>query len=151
MYSTSKLNDEDLKAIATYLKDMPVPPAPKKADKPSQEVARAGQAIYVDNCSACHKSNGEGVPGTFPPLKGDAAAQGSDPTTVIRIILNGAHAVDTDARPTPLAMPSFKWKMSDEEVAAVASYVRNAWGNAAPAVTADEVQSMRQVLDSATK
>ena len=149
-YSTSKLNDDDLKAIATYLKDMPAP-APAKPAKPGPEVARAGQAIYVDNCSACHKANGEGVPGTFPRLKGDTAAQGSDPTSVIRVILDGTHAVAIDARPTPLAMPSFKWKLSNEDVAAVASYVRSAWGNAAPAVTASEVQSMRQVLDAAKK
>ena len=149
--STSKLNDGDLKAIATYLKDMSAPPSAKKPSKPDSKLVRAGEAIYIDNCSACHRSNGEGTPGTFPPLKGDAAAQGSDPTTVIRVILDGTRAVATDARPTPLSMPSFKWKLSNEEVAAVASYVRSAWGNAAPAVSADDVQSMRRVLDSATK
>ena len=150
-YSTSKLNDGDLEAIATYLKDMPAPAAASKPAKPDPQIVHSGQAIYIDNCSACHKSNGEGVPGTFPPLKGDTAAQGSDPTSVIRVILDGAHAAATDARPTPLAMPSFKWKLSDEQVAAVASYVRSAWGNAAPAVTAGEVRSMRQVLGSAAK
>jgi mono/diheme cytochrome c family protein len=151
-YSTSKLNDEDLKAVATYLKAMPAPAASAtKPAKPGLKLAQAGEAIYIDNCSACHKSNGAGVPGTFPPLKDDATVQDRDPTTIIRVILDGAHAVATDARPTPLAMPSFKWKLSNEEVAAVASYARNAWGNAAPPVSADEVQSMRQVLDSATK
>lgn len=149
-YSTSKLNDRDLKAVATYLKAMPAPTA-KPANKPDPKVAQAGEAIYVDNCSACHKSNGAGAPGTFPPLKGDATVQDRDPTTIIRVILDGAHAVATDARPTPLSMPSFKWKLSNEEVAAVASYARNAWGNAAAPVSANEVQSMRQVLDTATK
>ncbi len=150
-YSTSKLNDADLKAIATYLKDMPAPAAEKKPAAPDPKLAQAGEAIYLDNCSACHRSNGEGSPGTFPPLKGDATVQDGDPTTVIRVILDGVHAVATDARPTPLAMPSFKWKLSNEEVAAVASYVRSTWGNAAPAISASDVQSMRQVLDSAKK
>ena len=146
-YSTSKLNDGDLQAMAVYLKDMPAPPVVTTAAKPDPALARAGEAIYLDNCSACHKSSGEGVPATFPSLKGDSAAQGGDPTTVIRVILDGARAVATDARPTPFSMPSFKWKFSNQEVAAVASYVRSAWGNAAPAVSAAEVQSVRQVLD----
>ena len=93
-HSTSKLDDRDLKVIATYLKDMPAPAPSNKPAKPNAEIARAGQTIYIDNCSARHKSNGEGVPGAFPPLKGDTAAQGSDPTSMIRVILDGAQAVD---------------------------------------------------------
>ena len=127
------------------------PPRRRSPASPTRSWSQAGEAIYLDNCSACHRSNGEGSPGTFPPLKGDATVQDRDPTTVVRVILDGVHAVATDARPTPLAMPSFKWKLSNEEVAAVASYVRSTWGNAAPAISASDVQSMRQVLDSAKK
>jgi mono/diheme cytochrome c family protein len=54
------------------------------------------------------------------------------------------------ARPTPLSMPSFKWKLSNEEVAAAATYIRSAWGNAAVRVFANEVQSFRHVLDTAS-
>lgn len=150
-YSTANLNDGDLKAIATYLKDMPAPATEKKSSKPDPKLVQAGQAIYIDNCSACHRSNGEGTPGTFPPMKGDATVQDRDPTTIIRVILDGAHAVATDARPTPLSMPSFKWKLSNDEVAAVASYVRSTWGNAASPVSASDVQSLRQVLQTTTK
>lgn len=150
-YSTSKLNDGDLKAIAIYLKDMPAPAPENKFSKPDPKLVQAGQAIYIDNCSACHRSNGEGTPGTFPPLKGDATVQDHDPTTIIRVILDGAHAVATDARPTPLSMPSFNWKLSNEEIAAVASFIRSAWGNAASPVSASDVQSMRQVLQTTTK
>ena len=150
-YSTSKLNDNDLKAIATYLKHIPASRPINALAKPDPALAQAGKAIYNDNCSACHKSNGEGVPATFPPLKGDTAVQSRDPTTVIRIILEGARAVATDARPTPLAMPPFKWKLSNQQVAAVASYARSAWGNAASAVSADEVQAIRRVLGTAKR
>jgi mono/diheme cytochrome c family protein len=52
----------------------------------------------------------------------------------------------TKARPTPFAMPAYNWKLSDDEIAAVATFVRNAWGNAAPAVTTDEVRSLREKL-----
>lgn len=149
--STSKLNDDDLKAIATYLKDMPAAATEKEPGKPDPKLVQAGQAIYVDNCSACHRSNGEGTPGTFPSLKGDTTVQDRDPTTIIRLILEGVHAVATDARPTPLAMPSFSWKLSDEQIAAVASYVRSTWGNAASPVSVSDVRSMRQVLHATTK
>lgn len=136
---------------AAYLKDVPVSKPEKKPAALNSNVAKAGEAIYVDNCAACHRSNGEGTPGTFPALKGDATAQDRDPTTVIRVILDGTRAVPTAARPTPLSMPSFKWKFSDEDVAAVASYVRSAWGNAAPAVSASDVQSMRKVVGVSTR
>ena len=149
--STSKLNDSDLKAIATYLKDVPAPAAEKDPNKPDPKVVQTGQAIYLDNCSACHRSNGEGTPGTFPSLKGDATVQDRDPTTIIRLILDGVRAVATDDRPTPLSMPSFDWKLSDEQIVAVASYVRSAWGNAASSVSVSDVQSMRQALRTTAK
>jgi mono/diheme cytochrome c family protein len=149
--STSKLDDADLKAIATYLKDMPAAAPAKTPQRPDAKLAQAGEAIYIDNCSACHRSNGEGVPGTFPALKGDSAVQGPDPTTVIRLILDGVHAVASDAHPTPLSMPTFAWKLSDEEIAAVASYIRSTWGNASAPVSASDVRSMRQELQAAAK
>ena len=80
----------------------------------------------------------------FPPLPGAAVTQSTDPTTVIRFILSGTQTVATDARPTPLSMPSFGWKLNDAQVAAVATYVRNSWGNAAPAVSAADVANLRR-------
>jgi mono/diheme cytochrome c family protein len=104
----------------------------------------AGQAIFVDECSACHAVDGKAEPRYFPPLPGAAVTQSADPTTVLRFILSGTQTVATDARPTPLSMPSFAWKLSDGQVAAVATYVRNSWGNAAPAVTASQVGKLRR-------
>jgi mono/diheme cytochrome c family protein len=147
--STSKLSDDDLKAIAAYLKDMPAAPPKSPPAKPEPKVADAGKAIYVDQCSACHGMNGEGVAQTFPTLKGSPIVQSQDATTVIRLILNGGRAAVTDARPTPVSMPAFGWKLTDAEVAAVASYVRNAWGNAASAVDADSVRDLRHSVASA--
>ncbi len=80
----------------------------------------------------------------FPPLKGDATVQDADATTIIRLILNGVHAVATDSKPTPLSMPAFDWKLSDEQIAALASYIRNSWGNSAAAVSSSDVKSLRQ-------
>ena len=110
---------------------------------------RAGEAIYVDTCSACHGPNGEGQPRHFPPLAGDVAAQASDPTTTIRIILAGSHAVPTPASPSAPGMPAFAWKLTDEEVASVATYVRNAWGNRATPVSRGRVAKLRRKYSEA--
>jgi mono/diheme cytochrome c family protein len=144
-YSTSKLTDEDLRAIAIYLKDVAAEPVVAPS-KPDRAVMDAGEAIFSDSCSACHQSSGEGVARMFPPLKHNANVQQDDPTTIIRVILEGARTVATDWRPTPSSMPAFGWKLSDEEIAAVATYVRNAWENSGPAVNADQVKSLRRTL-----
>ena len=143
-YSTSRMSDSDLAAIATYLKQLPPRRRMKGFAPPSEEAIRAGAAIYADTCSACHGDNGEGQPRTFPPLAGDASVQARDPTTIVRIILAGSRSVPTPAAPTPLAMPPFDWKLDDKEVAAVATYVRNAWGNAAPEVESAKVAKLRR-------
>jgi mono/diheme cytochrome c family protein len=142
--STSKLKDEDLAAIATYLKDQPAGPPREQHEKPPAKVVSAGEAIYVDNCAACHRTDGTGAATIFPPLKGDANVLASDATNAIRLILEGGRAPPTDERPTPFSMPSFRWKLDDKQIAAVVSYIRNAWGNAAPAVSADDVSGLRQ-------
>jgi mono/diheme cytochrome c family protein len=80
----------------------------------------------------------------FPPLTHNANVQSADPTTVIRVIIEGARTVPTTSWPTPFAMPPFNWKLSDEQIAAVATFVRNAWGNAASVVTAEEVKSVAE-------
>ena len=143
-YSTSRMSDSDLAAIATYLKELPPRRHVKGVRPPSEAAMRAGEAIYVDTCSACHGPNGEGQPRHFPPLAGDVAVQASDPTTTVRIILAGSRAVPTPASPTAPGMPAFAWKLNDEEVASVATYVRNAWGNRATPVSRDKVAKLRR-------
>jgi mono/diheme cytochrome c family protein len=145
--STSHMKVEDLHAMAVYIKSLSGEEQ-KPADKPDQEFVDAGAAIFSDSCSGCHRAEGKGVPGMFPPLAHNANVQSKDPTSVIRVILKGARTVPTDQRPTPFAMPAFEWKLDDDEVAAVATYVRNAWGNSAPAVTADDVKSLRGELQA---
>jgi cbb3-type cytochrome c oxidase subunit III len=147
--STSHLTDDDLHAIAVYLKDVPATGA-DDADRPDQNLMKAGEAIFADSCSACHQADGKGVPRMFPPLAGNANVQSADPTSIIRVILEGARTVPTDARPTPSSMPAFGWRLSDQEVAAIATYVRNNWGNSAPPVSADDVKSLRTELQAAT-
>lgn len=144
-YSTSQLTDADLDAIATYLTDQPASPAARvKAADPA--VLRQGQAIFVDSCSACHRMDGRGVPRFFPPLAGDANLQQSDPTTTLHFIVGGVRSTPTATQPTPLSMPSYAWKLNDAQVAAVATYIRNAWGNSAAPVSDHDVAKVRKQL-----
>ena len=144
VHSTSQMSDADVAAIAAYLKSQTARLEPAAPATPDPKVMAAGQAIYVDQCAACHAVDGKAAPTYFPPLPGAAVTQSRDPTTVIRFILSGTQTVATDARPTPLSMPSFAWKLDDAQVAAVATYVRNSWGNAAPAVSPGDVARLRR-------
>jgi mono/diheme cytochrome c family protein len=144
-YSTSLLSDSDLKAIATYLKSLPPGPA-ISSPAPDAASMRRGSAIFFDGCTACHLAGGKGQPGMFPPLRGSAIAQQQDPTSVVRLILGGTRTAPTRSRPSFQSMPSFAWKLSDQEVADVATYVRNSWGNRAPPVDAHDVAKVRSKL-----
>lgn len=141
--STSKMTDADLRAMATYLKDNS---GSEASEKPSQAMFDAGKAIYEDDCSACHQSDGKGVPQMFPPLAHNTNAQQQNPTSVIHVVLDGARTAPTDEKPTPSSMPAFDWKLTDQQVAAVANYVRNNWGNSAVPVTAKQVSDLRENL-----
>ena len=87
----------------------------------------------------------------FPPLAGNANVQSRDSTSIVRVILRGARTVPTAKEPTASTMPAYDWKLSDTEIAAVASYVRNDWGNAAPEVSAEQVKVLRQTLGAKSK
>jgi mono/diheme cytochrome c family protein len=151
-HSTSQITDADLAAIGDYLRGRPSHADPVDANfKPDGKVMAAGEAIYVDECAACHAVDGKAAPGLFPPLPGAAVTQSTDPTTVIRFILSGAQTVATDAKPTPHSMPSFGWKLTDAQVAAVATYVRNSWGNVAPAVRPGDVGKIRRKVGQAVQ
>jgi mono/diheme cytochrome c family protein len=142
--STSQLREADLHAMAVFLKDQPAPEQPSAPavaqDDPSMKV---GQAIYIDECSACHARDGAGAPNIFPPLKDSPIVQSADPTTLARVVLHGTQNVATAQAPTGPSMPAFGWKLTDQQAAAVLTYIRNSWGNAAPAVTTGQVNGLR--------
>jgi len=147
-HSTSKFTDADIAAIASYLKDngsgeAAAAPAAISAD---DKAMRAGLAIYKDSCAACHKESGLGEANMFPRLAGSALAQSDDPTTLIRVVLQGSRAVSTAAKPTAPAMPAFDWRLDDAQAAALLTYIRNSWGNRAAPVSAGTVASGRSAL-----
>jgi mono/diheme cytochrome c family protein len=148
--STSKLKDSDLHAIATYIKSLPGRSESPRKETPGKNVMDAGAAIYADQCSACHMKNGEGVKGVFPTLKGNSVVQSREPTTVVRLILNGGHGAWTMSNPNAKSMPSFGWKLSDGQIASVATFVRNSWGNSASIVTSGQVHDLRTKVEAVT-
>ena len=144
-YSTSILTDADLQAIATYLKDQAAGSEGALHEAEAASMKR-GAAVFSDACTSCHMEEGVGQARFFPPLRANSVAQQTDPTGVLHIILAGDRTAATVTRPSPLSMPAFAWKLDDQQVADVATYLRNSWGNRAPAVTAAQVAAMRKSL-----
>jgi mono/diheme cytochrome c family protein len=143
--STSKMSDADVRAIAVYLKDLPAgAPEPAVTPPPQAEMA-AGKAVYARACVACHEADGSGAPRIYPPLPGNANLQSADPTSTLRIILDGAQTVTTPRAPNPGSMPAYAKQLSDQEIADVTNYIRNSWGNAAPPVTPAQVKKARRM------
>lgn len=102
-----------------------------------------GQAVFTANCAACHQASGEGVPGVFPPLKGNQAVNDADPTLHIHTVLFGAHGVVIGGVHYPGTMPPFGPQLSDQDVADVIDYERSAWGNHGRPINPADVKSVR--------
>jgi mono/diheme cytochrome c family protein len=144
--STSKMAAADLAAIATYLKGLPEHTTTARPVAATDRSVVAGEAIYRDQCSACHALDGRGVPQLFPALAGSPLVHAENPLSLIRIVLRGARSVATPAEPTAPGMPSYAWQLTDQQVASVLTYIRNSWGSAAPAVDASDVAKARDEL-----
>ena len=141
--STSKMSDADVRAMAVYLKNLPPGPTDPAVTAPQESEMKAGQAVYARFCIACHEADGSGAPRIYPPLPDNALLQSADPSSTLRVILDGAHTVTTPRAPNTGEMPAYAKQLSDEQIAAVTNYIRNSWGNAAPLVTAAQVKKAR--------
>jgi len=143
VHSTSQMSDADLRAIAVNLKDLPHgAPEPEVTPPPPAEMS-AGKATYDHACIACHEADGSGAPRIYPPLPGNANLQSTDPASTLRIILDGAQTVTTPRAPNAGSMPAYAKELSDQQIADVANYIRNSWGNAAAQVTPAQVAKAR--------
>jgi mono/diheme cytochrome c family protein len=152
-HSMQYMTDADLTAIARYLKSLP---ANDPADQPHQYDEKAAEAlwkgddsqrgasVYIDNCAACHRTDGHGYTRVFPALAGNPVLQSEDPTSLINIVLKGGTLPATHTAPSTFTMPAFAWRLSDQEVADVVSFIRGSWGNKGQAINADEVSRLRK-------
>ena len=109
-----------------------------------------GEAIYMTRCMSCHQTDGAGIAGVFPPLNETEWVVG-DKGRLIRIVLDGMMG-ETEVQGVVYsgAMPPWKTFLSNEEVAAVLTYIRNAWDNEASAVTPQEVGLVREATKDRT-
>jgi mono/diheme cytochrome c family protein len=156
--STKYLRNQDLKAIAHYLKSLPArgekasyePDAPAVAVEllaiVTGEIERPGVGIYQSFCAKCHKAGGEGKAGKFPKLAGNPSVLARNPTSLIHLTLEGGEITQTQSGSKSEKMPSFAKKLSDRQIAEVLSFIRNSWGNAASPVTTREVSLLREAL-----
>jgi mono/diheme cytochrome c family protein len=140
--STSRLSDGDVRAIAVYLKDVP-PGVPEPVVAPPPAQMADGEKLYKAACIACHEADGSGAPRIYPPLPGNANLQSADPSSTLRIILDGAETITTPRAPNKGSMPAYAKQWSDQQIADVTNYIRNSWGNAAAPVTPAQVAEAR--------
>ncbi|MER8849183.1 MULTISPECIES: c-type cytochrome [Mesorhizobium] len=132
--------------MAVYLKSLGPDTGNAQAPKPDEARMVAGAAIYHDNCSACHGGDGAGAGALFPALVGNSIVAQGNPETLARVVLAGSQAVRTAGAPTTPSMPSVAWRLKDQEIADVLTYVRGSWGNSAPAVSSDDIAAVRKEL-----
>ena len=112
--------------------------------------AQLGKKVFNQICITCHQATGQGIPGVFPPLAGSDWAQGSE-ERIIRIVLHGLNGkVTVSGKDFENAMASLGGTLKDEQIANVLTYVRQEWGNKAPAVSAETVAKIRSENASRT-
>ncbi len=139
--SLSRLTDADLSAMATYLKSIPANDSLAGAG-PTEPVASQAGKLYVEHCAACHQAKGRGLPGIFPPLAGNDVVRAPDPANILMVVLRGI-----PAQGKYIPMPAFAAKLSDQQVADIANYVRANWGNDARSdATPQMVSTLRAKL-----
>ncbi|HQR10692.1 MAG TPA: c-type cytochrome [Casimicrobiaceae bacterium] len=137
--SLSFLVADDLRAMAEYLKSIPPESRLRTGRRAPDPTRTRGAKLYTDNCSGCHQAMGRGLPGVFPPLAGNGVVVAADPGNILKVIDGGI-----PARGAYIPMPGFKDKLTDQQVAEVANYIRTSWGNgAAPNATPEGVARMR--------
>jgi mono/diheme cytochrome c family protein len=146
--STQYLDDADVAAMSGFLKSLPQAPARSPAAPAVDKEALAhGAALYKNHCADCHGANGEGgrdAQGVvYVPLAGNRKVLLESPANLIHIVVNGGFPPTTAGNPRPYGMPPFGPSLKDEEIAVLATYVRAAWGNAAPPVSALDVLDAR--------
>lgn len=156
-HSTQHFTDEDLIAIATYLKSLPagkddlppqaLPLAP--AEPPATLFSSRGGLGYTQFCADCHRPDGGGVNAMFPPLAGNPSVASADPASLLHITLTGWKTAETLTHPRVYTMPGFA-RLSDQEIAEILSFVRASWGNSGSAISAAQAKQMRGQLKPVT-
>jgi mono/diheme cytochrome c family protein len=117
---------------------------------PKRDKYLKGMAVYNrPTCGACHQANGLGTAGTFPPLAASEWALEKDPARVIRIILDGLTGpIQVNGVSYNSQMPGWRAQLNEEEIAQVATYIRQSWGNNASEVDAEQVAAIKKETEA---
>jgi len=146
--SLQYMTDDDTRAMSVYLKSLGEgsPPGVSVSAVPAEEgslLMRLGRSVYDAQCATCHGAQGQGMPPQYPTLAGNQSIQMESAVNPIRMVLNGGYPPGTAGNPMPYGMPPFAQSLSDDEVAAVVTYVRSAWGNRGTAISARQANELR--------
>jgi mono/diheme cytochrome c family protein len=155
VHSTRFMTDDDAVAAARYLKSI--------IDNGTQtfvyddashhalqegDTRKPGAILYLDNCAACHRPDGLGYERVFPRLAGNPVVMVPEAVSLATIVLEGSLTPKTSATPAQFAMPSFAWRLNDQEVADVVNFIRNSWGNGSAPITREGVARLRKSVRS---
>lgn len=148
--SLQYLSDEDIQAMAVYLKALPQrdsePPPTSQARLVNPAVMELGRKVYAKQCAMCHGDEGKGQTPAYPPLAGNQSITMSSPVNAIRMVLNGGYPPGTKKNPRPHGMPPFSHILNDEDVASVVTYIRVAWENSGTPVSPAQANELRKLL-----
>jgi mono/diheme cytochrome c family protein len=154
VHSTQYMTPADALATAKYLKGLRSPGAQSPARftfdtaehlaLKSGDASKPGARVYLDNCAACHRTDGVGYELVFPRLAGNPVVQAGNPRSLISIVLDGSQTPRTARTPAQFTMPRFAWRLSDKDVADVVNFIRTSWGNSASPASSAEVARIRE-------
>ena len=155
VHSTRFMTDDDALAAAKYLKSIvdsgtqtfTYDEATHRALKEG-DAGKPGAVLYLDNCAACHRPDGRGYTRVFPQLAGNPVVMAPEAISLATIVLEGSLTPKTSATPAQFAMPSFAWRLNDQEVADVVNFIRSSWGNRSAPITAGDVTKLRKSIRS---
>lgn len=155
-FSTSAMDDTDVKAVATYLltdakgnivKPSAAPaPLPQAAQPAPDSEMMIGRNTYMAACAGCHGMQGEGIPNVSPALHGNGIIAMDSAKDTISVVLNGIPTEHFTGNKRMYAMPPFAHRLSDEEIADLATWVRAEWGGQATPVTVEEVKALDRAV-----
>lgn len=142
--STQHLTEQDLNAMVEYLASFPVRESDKsQAPRAYSNVLVRGAKIYEQHCVACHGDKGQGVASIYPALAGNRAVLLDSTNNLVQTIRKGGFSPSTAGNPQPFGMPPFAQVLNNDDIAAVTTFVRQSWGNAAPAVSPLDVHRVK--------
>lgn len=154
-HSTQYMSDDDLTAMASFLKSLEARPGRSPVWEPKEDVTTAalrdgdftapGALSYVEHCAACHRLDGMGAPEIYPALKGNSIVFADDPSSLIQVTLVGGRMPDTTAHRMAFTMPGFA-HLQNGQVADLLTFIRNSWGNHASTVAPADVARMRREI-----